>query len=289
MRRLCTLFMMFILLCVQPLWTSEFSVAQASTYDKEAEVSRTKTLLERAVAHYNDKGEMALAAFCRSGDFIEGDLYVYVVGTDGIFMASGGSSSVLIGRDVTDLKDATGEPFIEEILSSASVQGSGTVDYHWMNRSKNQVEQKTTYYQKVGERIIAVGYYIPRATSEQAKALLKKAATAVKRNPAKAFSSFNNLNSEFVEDDLYVFAVSLGDGRFVAHGALPHLVRSDALDLRDPDDRAIIQEMTSILKTKSRGEIEYSWQNPVTGKVEQKHTFLQKVGNYLLGVGFYTR
>lgn len=36
------------------------------------------------------------------------------------------------------------------------------------------------------------------------------------------------------------------------------------------------------------GEIQYRWKNPVTGKVENKHPYLKKVGHFLVAVGYYS-
>jgi len=71
-----------------------------------ADATRAQALLERAVAHYKEVEESALAAFGRKGKFVEGELYVYVISTKGVMLASGGPSSALVGRDVTDLQES---------------------------------------------------------------------------------------------------------------------------------------------------------------------------------------
>jgi cytochrome c len=253
------------------------------------EVKRTKALLAKAVAFHKDKNELALAAFSRQGEFIDGELYVYVVSTDGVMLASGGSSSALIGRDVSNMRDAEGKEFFRELLDKAKADGSGMVEYRWLNQLHNKVERKVTYFEKLGEHIVAVGYYIPRATPQQAAVMLQRAAEAVKTNPAKAFGEFNELRGPFSEDDLYVFVVGLDDGRFLAHGSSPKLVGTNGIELRDPNGQPIIQKMVSAVKLKDQGELDYAWRNPVTNKIENKHTLFQKVGGFLVAVGYYTR
>jgi cytochrome c len=76
---------------------------------------------------------------------------------------------------------------------------------------------------------------------------------------------------------------------FRAHGASPRLVGSNAQTLTDPNGKPIIREMISIVKAKGQGELDYAWRNPVTNKIEKKHTFVRKVDNFLVGVGYYTR
>lgn len=249
---------------------------------------RAQALLTKAVAYYKDKKDLALGTFSRQGDFINGNLYVYVLDAKGTMLASGGSSSVLIDRNVADMKDAAGKPFFREMLDTAKVKGSGSVEYRWLNRKDNKVERKVAYFEQVDDRIIAVGYYLPHGSAKQAKALLDRAATAVKEDPTKALAAFSDLNGNFIEDDLYVFVIGLDDARFRAHGALPRLIGSNALALRDANGKEFIRDMLNRVKDKDQGEIEYAWRNTVTNQVETKHSFLRKVGNNLIGVGHYT-
>jgi cytochrome c len=253
----------------------------------DSESERAQALLGRAVAYYQANNDLAFATFSRQGEFVDGDLYVYVLDSAGVMLASGGSSSSLIGRNVAKMQDSEGKAFFEEMISIAKANGSGTVEYHWLNRTKFKVEHKKTHFQKVGDRIISVGYYIPRATSEEAKALLKRAAHAVKTDPEKSFVAFNDLNGGYMQDDLYVFVVGLGDGIFRAHGISSHLVGSDGTDLFDTNGKSIIQEMITAVQSKKRGEIDYVWLNPVTGEIENKHTFFREADGFLVAVGFY--
>lgn len=257
--------------------------------DINSDAKRAKELLERAVSYYQEKHDMALAAFTRQSEFTQEDLYVYVINTKGVMLASGGSSAALIGRDVSAMRDAEGKLFFQEILNTAKSNGSGTVEYRWLNRLDRKIERKITYFQKERDLIIAVGYYIPRASADQAKAMLNRASDAVKTDAKSAFKSFGDLNGKFIEDDLYVFVIGIEDKHFRAHGVSPRLVGTDARTLTDPNGKPIIQLMINMIKSKGQGELEYSWRNPVTNKIEKKHTFVRKVDNFLVGVGYYSR
>ena len=253
------------------------------------DAARAQALLERAVAHYKEVEESALAAFGRKGKFVEGELYVYVISTKGVMLASGGPSSALVGRDVTDLHDAAGKPFFREMLDKAKESGSGAVEYYWLNPIDNKMGRKLAYFQTVDDRIIAVGYYIARATPAQARIMLTRAVEAVKDDPDKAIHAFNQLRGPFSEDDLYVFVVDLKDDRFRAHGIYHDLIGTDALALHDPSGRPIIKDMIDAVAKADQAEVDYAWPNPVTGSVENKHTYLRKIGDLLVGVGYYWR
>lgn len=257
----------------------------ASAVDAE----RAQALLARAVALYRQEGDAAFVAFNHPSQFVDSELYVYVLGTDGVLLASGGSSAALIGRKVKNMRDAFGTPFFWDMLEKAKTSDTGVVEYRWLNRLHHKPERKITYFHKVGERLLAVGYYIPRASAEQAAAMLERAVAAVQADPDKAIAAFNDLNGGYIEDDLYVFVVGLSDGKFRAHGVSPRLLGSDGYALTDPNGQPIIRQMVAALNAAERGELDYSWRNPVTRQVEHKHTLFRKVGDLLVGVGYYTR
>lgn len=248
---------------------------------------RAKALLERAVVRLKEQGERALATFSRAGEFTDGDLYVYVLGSDGVLLASGGASFNFIGRSMLDYKDPDGKKLFQEILEGAKTKGSGRIEYRWLNLQRGSVERKVTYYQAVDNRIAAVGYYVPRATPEQAKAILWRAVDELKRHGEEAFPRFNDINGGFVQDDTYVFVVGIKDMHMYAHGAMPRLVGRNVAELTDAKDKLIIRQMMDIVKSKGEGSLDYQWRNPVTGKIEKKRTYLQRVGDYMIGVGYY--
>jgi len=253
------------------------------------DAQRAQDLLAKAVTAYRQQGDKAFAAFNAPGEFIDGELYVWVLGTDGVMLSSGGASSALIGRNVSTMLDASGKPFFAEMLEKAKTNKSGVIEYRWLNRQHNKQERKVTHFQKVGERLLAVGYYIPRATPAQATAMLDRAVSAMKADPAKAVASFNELNGGFIEDDLYVFAVGMEDGKFRAHGASPRLVGTNSYKLTDRNGTPIVRLMVDALRNADKGELEYAWNNPVTRQIENKHTMFRKVGETLVGVGYYVR
>lgn len=269
------------------VWAEEAS-ATVINQPGIAAAERAQKLLQRAVSHYKTNGDLALAAFSRAGEFLDGEYYVYVLNLRGTMLASGGSSSALIGRDVTNMADAAGKPFFREMIAGSQAAGSGQVEYRWLNPVDNKVEKKLTYYQRVGDNILAVGFYVPHASPEQAKKLLGEAVQAINADPEKAFAAFNDPNGQFIQDDLYVFVVGMADGRFRAHGATRRLIGSNALVLKDPKGKTIVQDMMNLVKTKREGQYDYVWKNSVTNRIEPKHTFVYKAGDYLVGVGYYT-
>ncbi len=123
--------------------------------DKEKAVA----LVKKAVAYYKANGmEKSLEAFIKpGGQFIEGDLYVFVYDLKGTMLAH--PNRALIGQNLIDKPDAKGKLFRKDIIDIAKTQGSGWVDYVYTNPKTLEDESKTTYFEKVDEVVICCGIY----------------------------------------------------------------------------------------------------------------------------------
>lgn len=268
--------------------TMSLQAETAPASEDRTAASRTQALLDRAEQRVRDKGEQAMATFSQAGEFQDGDLYVYVLGMDGKFIASGGSSSTLIGRNVREMTDSDGRPFFRQILDDAKTAKSGTVEYRWFNPVRNRAEPKIATYRVIGDRILVVGYYAPNASVELAKSMLWRAVHELKVHGDRAFERFNSLDSGFVHDDLYVFVVGLDDELVYAHGGSPRQVGRKAGDIVDARGKYFIREMIAVARNRGEGDVHYAWRNPANLKVENKHSYVVRVGNYLVGAGAYT-
>ena len=259
---------------------------------ERSKVKRATELLNQAVDYLQKNGfEKSFAAFNDpKGLFVNGPYYVYVVGPDGFMHANGGAQMALAGKNAIELRDAAGKPLIQDLLAQAKQRPTGTLEYRWLNRVSNRVEAKVSSYQKVGDYIVCVGYYTPRASIEEAQELLDKAVAFLKKSGAEAaFSAFNNPQGGFMHDDQYVFVVGIDDGKYRASGASPQFTGMDVRGMRDASGKALFEEMLTLATQKGSGSVDYVWRNPATNAVESKHTLIQRVDNVLLGVGYYTK
>ena len=262
-------------------------LAQAATTEQE-DARAAKALLEKALAYYHDNGDKAFAAFSRQGEFVDKDRYVFVVNTQGVMLASGGPSSVLIGRDVSNALEPDVRKGFQEVLKKPEGNGIQQTEYHWRNWADGKVERKHVFYQRVGERILAVGYYQPRASAEQAKALLDKAAADLTKDEKGTLTAINSLKGGYLQDDLYVFVVDLNTRRYLGHGTTLRLINTDFSRIKDPEGKPVGEPILQMMATQDQGEYEYRWKNPVTAKVEDKHAYLKKAGHLLVAVGYYS-
>ncbi|WP_095148006.1 cache domain-containing protein [Pseudomonas sp. Irchel s3a18] len=270
-------------------WLLVVCLGQAQAAGKaEAQDKAALALLEKALAYYHDNGDKAFAAFSRQGEFVVKDMYVFVVDTNGIMLASGGPSSALIGRDVSEVLGPDLQKAFKNALLVPEGNGIQQADYRWQNWSDGRVERKHVFYQRIGQRILAVGYYLPRASAEQAKALLDKAAADLGKDEKATLKAINSLQGGFLQDDLYVFVVDLDSQRYLAHGTNLRLINTDFGRIQDPDGKPVGEPILALMAGQDQGEYDYRWKNPVTGKVEDKHAYLKKVGNRLVAVGYYS-
>ncbi len=249
-----------------------------------------RAMFERAVKYMDDHGpERAFAAFNdRKGEFVKKDLYVFVIDESGVYHASGAAPEALVGLTVLNTTDAAGNPLFREMIATTRATPEGTVRYMWLNRMTNKVEPKVSYVRKMGPYVLGVGYSAPRATADDAKAMLDRAvALAQAEGAAKAAVAFNDRRGSFVKDDLYVFMINIDNGRFEAMGMNPGLSDTDALGLRDAAGHALVAEMIDKVKSAEEATVEYVWRNPVTNAVEKKRSYVRRVGASMIGVGHY--
>jgi len=125
-----------------------------------AERDDAKTLVKRAVAYVRYQGKQkALAEISTpKGMFDKGELYVFAYDLQGVMVAHP-KNPALIGQNLYSVPDSEGKLFRKEIVEKAKSQGSGWVDYVYLNPETNRQEHKTTYFQKVGDIIVCCGVY----------------------------------------------------------------------------------------------------------------------------------
>ena len=119
-------------------------------------------------------------------------------------------------------------------------------------------------------------------TSDEAKALLDKAVTAVKANKTEAIADFNSGDNGFKDRDLYVFCVG-PDWISTAGPTLGQNVK----DLKDKNGKMLAQEMVNVAKAGKISEVQYMWPRPGTTDPIAKVSYVTKVDDQVCGVGFY--
>lgn len=260
--------------------------AQGSRYSADEQAARD--LLDKAVAYYRQEGDKALAAFSRKGPFTVGNLYVFAVDAQGTLVASGGPSLMLVGQDIGVAVGEEGRARLMRLADAGEHAQVEELEYPFTDWSLGgAVARKHTFFQRVGDHILAVGYYKARADVAQARQLLDQASEALASQPQQTLAAINAHDKRYLQDDLYVFVVDLESKRCVAHGFNPRLVGIDFATLAAPGGKLIGQPMLDIALKDGQGEYDYQWRNPVSQQNEPKRAYLRRVGKYLVAVGYY--
>ncbi|MEO1818009.1 cache domain-containing protein [Pseudomonas sp.] len=91
-------------------------------------------------------------------EFNRDDLYVFVVDMDSMSMVAHGYSRRLLNIHFPELKNRDGARVGEQILDAVEA-GQDSVTYSWPNPVTERPEEKKTLIRKVGNYLVAVGYY----------------------------------------------------------------------------------------------------------------------------------
>lgn len=130
--------------------------------DERGTKDEAVALVEAAVAHVKKVGaEQAFKDFTEDkASWTKKDLYVMAYNHDGTCVAHGANGK-LIGKNLTNLKDANGKEIIKEFTQVSKTKGSGWVDYEWAHPQTKKVESKSTYAVRLAgyDGWVGVGIY----------------------------------------------------------------------------------------------------------------------------------
>ena len=126
-------------------------------------------------------------------------------------------------------------------------------------------------------------------SKDEAVAMVKRVEDIFNKEGAAAtFKAVSDPSTKAFHDrDLYPFIHDLS-GLCVAHGARPALIGKNLIDIKDQDGNYLIREMIDLVKGPGSGWVDYKWPTPQTNRIEDKSSYVEKLGNsYFVGVGIY--
>lgn len=260
-------------------------------FDLQQKQKEIRSLVERAVEFCaRNPLTKVCHSFTHTKNFVEGELYLFLLDTKGVIYAHGDRED-LLWKNMWDYRDSFGALAIQSIIKTAQV-GAGWITYEWAGSTKVSFVQKVTIEGK--EYVLGCGYY-PHSKKYAAIGLVKGAVSlfnqdvAAGRSVESAFSTMGYpLSERFIFGDLYLYALDF-DGFIRAQGEESGLIGINALDRKDAKGKPINKEIISKLKEKEEGEgvwIEY------TSKGALKYTYAEKVKDdkgkyYFIACGYY--
>jgi hypothetical protein len=129
-------------------------------------------------------------------------------------------------------------------------------------------------------------------TADEAKAMLVKAAAAVKADKTKTLDLINKGEGGFLDRDIYPFCFELSDGKIlaVASNNAKQFLGTDIRALKDATGKVYGPELHAAAQ-KPEGqitEVSYMFPRPGADKTPvQKVSFVTKAGDLGCGVGYY--
>jgi signal transduction histidine kinase len=103
-----------------------------------------------------DKGYAEISN--KGGQFIDRDLYLVVYGLDGTVRAHGANEK-MVGKNLIELKDVDGKPFVKERVELAQAKGTFWQDYKFTNPVTKKIEPKSMYCEKLDDAAVCGGIY----------------------------------------------------------------------------------------------------------------------------------
>ena len=132
----------------------------AANASGNATAAEATAMVKKGVAFIKSSGnDKAYAEINnKAGQFTDRDLYLVVYGLDGVVRAHGANEK-MIGKNLLELKDVDGKPFVKERVELAQSKGTFWQDYKFTNPVSKKIEPKRAYCERLGDVAVCGGIY----------------------------------------------------------------------------------------------------------------------------------
>lgn len=282
-------------------------IVGAGMYNDRMERAFVEDMVKDAVGRIEINGRSAFKLFYDpAGPFIAKNAYIFVYDFNGVNLVLPPFRN-LEGRNLLDLNDTAGKPYLREALHLVQTQGAGWFDYMWPKPGESVSTQKTSYVSKakLGDQwvLVGCGVYLadaPRAagkatkmTAPQLMELVRNGAALLEQQGEEAYPEFRKKGSKWFGDDTYLFVWSM-NGIRVFHAADPASEGQNDSGLNDVLGRPIGKmSLEAVAAVKGEGWIHYMYPEPGGVFPAWKSTFLKRVTypdgkQYIVGSGIYS-
>ena len=143
------------------LTASLFLFATAAAHASEPTEKDAIAMVEKGAAYIKQHGKDKFIekVSAKDPEFIQGALYVDIRDLQSGIVLAHPVNPTIVGKDLTDVPDASGKKYRREIIELAARKGKGWVDSMYKNPTTGKIEPKTTYIQRVGDAVLEAGIY----------------------------------------------------------------------------------------------------------------------------------
>ena len=136
------------------------AVCAAPAFAANATKDEAVAMVKKGVALIKTSGKDKTFAEVsnKSGAFVDRDLYLTIYSFDGTVRAHGANEK-MIGKNLIELKDVDGKPFIKERMELAQAKPSFWQEYKFTNPVSKKVEPKQMYCERADDVVVCGGVY----------------------------------------------------------------------------------------------------------------------------------
>lgn len=130
------------------------------SFAKDDDADKAIAMVKKAIQVYKTGGleKVINAVNDPKGEFNDGAYYVRIYDMEATVLAHPVNPK-LLGTSILNYKDADGKEFMKEIMTMAKTQPSGWSDYKYRNPKTNEIEPKSTYFERVDDLVFCNGIY----------------------------------------------------------------------------------------------------------------------------------
>jgi TRAP-type uncharacterized transport system substrate-binding protein len=125
-------------------------------------------------------------------------------------------------------------------------------------------------------------------TREEAVAMVHRAQEMFKKlGPEGTFQAVRRKAPGTIDRDLYVYILDM-NGIVMANGAIATMTPGTNLyNARDPNGKYFVREKLELCKASKPGWVDFRFLNPKTQTIEDKSSYIERMGDYCTAVGIY--
>ncbi len=139
--------------------------------------------------------------------------------------------------------------------------------------------------------LFALAFQAPAAaeekrTPEEAVAMVKRAVAFYKENGReKALAEYNNQKGKFVDGSLYIFAYDMKGVNLASPN--PKIIGKNMIEVKDLNGKPTVKSYLEVAQGKGSGWVDFVWPHPITGVLQPKSAYIEKVDDILVACGIY--
>ncbi len=204
---------------------------------------------------------------------------------DGIANMAGGIRSV--AASMTEISGSSAEQSTGLSEVSSAVQQLDQITQHNAQMVSHAVQQAEALEQRASTLSRAVAAFrLQQGTADEAVALVQKAVALHKTTLQDQFlRSLTDKSQPFHDRDMYVFVLDSA-GTYRAFGGNPAKVGTRVQDIPGIAGDRLVSDIVA-QADRAPGWVEYDINNPATGAVQTKMSYVSRVGDLYVGCGVY--